>query len=67
MQVDTDTDGVSTTTYLQVEVLEGDGVLLQEVVGVLWHEGHTEETAEVASALPGGNLKGETLYRHWCS
>lgn len=55
------------TTYLQVEVLEGNGVFFQEVVGVLGHEGHAEETAEVASALPGGDLKGETLYRHWCS
>ena len=42
---------------LDVEVLEGHRVRPQQLVGVRGDEGDSEQTAEVVSARPGGNLE----------
>ena len=42
---------------LDIQILESHGVCPEQLVGVVWHEGHAEQTSQVVGSRPRGNLK----------
>ena len=42
---------------LDIQIFESHRICPEQLVSIVWHEGHTKQTSQVVSSWPRGNLK----------